>query len=881
MLTRRAALSLTLFCSLFPVPYLLLPARAQNQAAELEADRKPTLVTKGDVFIKNGTLLTVTKGVILNGSILVRGGKIVQIGQNLTPPAGVTIIDATGKFVTPGIIDAHSHTASDATNEGTDSITAEVRISDILDPNALGIWQYTACGVTSALILHGSANAIGGQSSVIKLKWKHPVADLIVPDAPRMIKFALGENVKRSNWGDEAKKTPRFPSTRPGVEAVYRRAFLDAKQYQAEWDAYNQKREPNATAPRRDLRLEALSEILSGKIRVQCHSYNQNEMLMMAKLSKEFGFNLVLQHALEAYKIAPELAAMGIPISSFADQWAYKIEAYDAIPYNAALCMQAGVVASINSDTFNGLPMIHLEAAKSLRYGGLSETDCLKLVTLNPAIQLGIAHRAGSLEVGKDGDVAIWDGHPLSVYSRCAYTMIEGEVVFQRRDAFGLNSAATLHASPVPAYRQKENRTAVADERRLAQNNAKLFDNRKANAYLIKNAMVHTVAKPSAELGDIAIENGKIKAVGKNLPTPANAVTIDATGLHAYPGLIDGGSTLGLAEISSINATNDNSEDGDFQPDLTALRSVNPVSAHIETTRFTGITTALSSLNGGVIAGQASIIHLDGWTWEQMGIRERVALRVNYPEVNASELEFLKQFLGEDEITKRREQQKNRLRRIKDYFESAKRYLAGRKLGTSPQDLAMDAMTPYLEGKLPVIFQVNTRGGIRNALKFAKELGLKPIIGGGRESWRIADELAKAKIPVLYTPAASPFTDYEPYDTPYAAPELLRRAGVKVGFMSNGDADARNLPFKVGICCAYGFNHAEAIKSLTQTNAEILGIGDLCGTLETGKAADIILTDGDPLEIGTQLRYEFIAGKPVKLESKHSRLYEQYRARLK
>ncbi len=874
MLIQRAALLLALSS-------FAMSASAQNQAAELEVDRKPQLVIKGDVFIKNGTLLTVTKGVIQNGSILIRSGKIAQIGQNLTPPAGVPTIDATGKFITPGVIDAHSHAASEATNEGTDAITAEVRISDILDPNALGLWQYTACGVTAALILHGSANPIGGQSSVIKLKYKHPVAELIIPDAPRMIKFALGENVKRSNWGDEAKKTPRFPSTRPGVEAVYRRAFLDAKQYRVEWDAYNLKHESNAVPPRRDLRLEALSEILSGRIRVQCHSYNQNEMLMMAKLSKEFGFNLVLQHALEAYKIAPELAAMGIPISSFADQWAYKIEAYDAIPYNAALCTQAGVVASINSDTDGGLPMIHLEAAKSLRYGGLSETDCLKLVTLNAAKQLGIDHRAGSLEVGKDGDLAIWDGHPLSVYSRCAYTLIEGELVFQRRDAFNLNSAGTLHTSPVPPSRQKENQTPAADERRFAANNSKLFDNRKTNVYLIKNATIHTLAKPSAELGDISIENGKIKALGKNLPAPANAVTIDATGLHAYPGLIDGGSSLGLAEIGSIEATNDTNEDGDFQTDLITLRSVNPASEHLFTTRFTGITTALTSLSGGVVAGQASVIHLAGWTWEQMEVRERAALRVNYPEANASQLEFLKQFLPEDQITQLRDQQKNRLRRIKDYFESAKRYIAGRKLGTTPQDLAMDAMTPYLEGKLPVILQVNTMSGIRNALKFAKDLGLKPIIGGGREAWRIADELAKAKIPVLYTPSETPFTDYEPYDAQYAAPELLRRAGVKVGFMSNSDADARNLPFKVGVCCAYGYNHEEAIKALTVNNAEILGISDLYGTLETGKSADIILTDGDPLEIGTQLRHEFIAGKPVKLESKQTRLYEQYRARLK
>lgn len=874
MLTRRAAL-------LLAVSSASAHAFADNPAAELDSDRKPQLTIKGDVFIQNATLLTVTKGVVKSGSLLIQKGKITQIGQNLTPPADVPIINAAGKFVTPGIVDAHSHMASDATNEGTDAITAEVRIADVLNPNALGMWQQSACGVTSCLVLHGSANPIGGQSCVIKTKYKHPVDDLIIPDAPRMIKFALGENVKRSNWGDESRRTPRFPSTRPGVEAVYRRAFLDAKQYLTEWETYRKTNAANALPPRRDLRLEALSEILTGKIRVQCHSYNQNEMLMMARLSKEFNFNLVLQHALEAYKIAPELAAMGIPISTFADFWAYKMEAYDAIPFNAALCTRAGVLASINSDTEGGLPMIHLQAAKSLRYGGLSENDCLKLVTINPAKQLGIDHRTGSLEVGKDGDVAVWDGYPLSVFSRCTHTLVEGELIFQRRDAFNLNSAATLRSTPLSPVRQNNNTVPAANQRRITQNNARIFANPKASTFVIHNAMLHPVGTPDIPRGSLVIENGKITQIGANVTVPRSAITVDAQGSHAYPGMIDAGSTLGLAEVGAVSATNDQSEDGDFQPDLTALRSVNPASEHIFTTRYTGITTALTTLQGSVVAGQASVIHLNGWTWEQMGVLERAALRVNYPEVNASELEFLQQFLSEEDIQKRTKQQKDRLRRIKEYFEQAKRYAAGRKLGTLPQDLAFDAMQPYLEGKLPVIFNVNTVGGIRNALKFAKDMGIKPILGSGREAWRIADELAKANVPVLYTPAETPFTDYEPYDAMFAAPELLRRAGVKVGFMSNDNAGSRNLPFQVGICCAYGLDHAAALKGLTQHNAEILGIGNLCGTLETGKSADIILTDGDPMEIATLVHHVFIAGKPIKLENKHTRLYEQYRARLR
>src|SRR5579862_6435842 len=280
--------------------------------------RKPNLITHGSVLIKDARILTATHGAIEKGSILIQNGKIVAIGQ-IAPPAGVTVIDAAGKVVTPGIVDAHVHRAIDSTNEGTDAITAEVRILDVLNPNNKNVWQALASGETTGMALHGSANPIGGQSVVIKFKYGHPVEDLPIPDAPRMIKFALGENVTRSG----STTSTRFPHTRMGVQAVYRRAFTEAREYVKKWDAYEaeKKSNPAAKAPVRDLRLETLADLLRGKLWVQCHSYRADEILMMVRLSQEFGFKIgAMQHALESYKIAPELAKAGVGVSIFEDE---------------------------------------------------------------------------------------------------------------------------------------------------------------------------------------------------------------------------------------------------------------------------------------------------------------------------------------------------------------------------------------------------------------------------------------------------------------------------------------------------------------------------------------------------------------------------------
>src|SRR3984957_15714333 len=388
------------------------------------------------ILIRNATILTVSHGTIDKGDILIKDGKIAAVGGSLKAPADAVVIDAAGQFVMPGIIDCHSHIAVDGSvNEGSVSVSSMVNIADVLNSDDISIFHDLAGGVTTANILHGSANSIGGQTIVIKLRWGQPAAKLPFEGALPGIKFALGENPKRSNFSIPG-QPKRYPATRMGVEETIRGAFTEARDYKNSWEAYRKRvagGEKNAQPPRRDLRLEPLVEVLEGKRYVHAHCYREDEILMLLRVAKEFGFKVrTLQHVLEGYKVADEIAASGTGASTFSDWWAYKVEAYDAIPYNAAIMTRRGVLVSINSDDAEEATHLNQEAAKSIRYGGLSREEALKMITINPAMQLGIDQRVGSIDVGKDADVVIYNHDPLSAYAVVQKTLIDGRVYFDR-----------------------------------------------------------------------------------------------------------------------------------------------------------------------------------------------------------------------------------------------------------------------------------------------------------------------------------------------------------------------------------------------------------------------------------------------------------------
>jgi imidazolonepropionase-like amidohydrolase len=385
-----------------------------------------------DVVIKNATVMTATHGNIKNGSVYIKDGKIAAVGETVDAPASATIIDAGGKYLTPGIIDSHSHIAlDDDVNEATSPVTPQMIMKDAFDYQDKAIYRALAGGVTTSLLLHGSANMIGGQAVVIKHKYGASRDAMLFPNAPGSIKFASGENPKRVYGSRD-----QLPSTRMGNFAVQRQALVEAQDYMREWDNYNEKikrGDKDASPPKHDLKLQALADVLRGKLMVQIHCYRADEMLTEMAMAKEFGYNLrAFHHALEAYKIADQLAANNVGIATFADWWGYKQEAWDAIPWNAVMAMRKGVHVAIKSDSEDYDRRLNQEAAKTMRYGGATEEEALKMITLNAAWIIGIDDRVGSIDVGKDADLVIWDGYPLSSYGVPEKVLIDGEVYFDR-----------------------------------------------------------------------------------------------------------------------------------------------------------------------------------------------------------------------------------------------------------------------------------------------------------------------------------------------------------------------------------------------------------------------------------------------------------------
>ena len=403
----------------------------------------PGALAAQDLAIKNATILTITRGDIANGTIVVRNGKITAVGADVAVPAGIKVIDGTGKFVMPGIIDAHSHAAlENGINEGSESVTPEVQVQ--LKNDDAVIYRALAGGVTAALLLHGSANTIGGQARVIKMRWGMPADSMYFKGAWRIVKFALGENVTQAS-STLPQDERRFPMTRMGVEFTVRYWFQKAKEYDEEWKAYREaaKTNPNAIMPRRDLRLEALTDMLHGDLKIHSHSYRADEILMLIRVAEENGFKVnTFQHVLEGYKVADEIAKHGAMASTFADMWGYKVEAWDATPFNMALMSQRGVVVSVNSDSDERIRRLYQEAGVGVRYGNMPVNEALKMVTLNPAKQLGVDKMVGSLEPGKDGDIAVFSAHPFAPEAAVEYTIIDGKVYFDRSQASTLRKVA-------------------------------------------------------------------------------------------------------------------------------------------------------------------------------------------------------------------------------------------------------------------------------------------------------------------------------------------------------------------------------------------------------------------------------------------------------
>lgn len=853
-LNRMLGLSALLICSA-PLGQLAIgQPRANDHPYETDTLRAPALRTGGSCVIRNVTIHSVVAPARI-GDVLVLDGKISAL-DTVEAPEGIVEIDGTGKHLAPGVVDCHSHMAIErGVNEGSVSISAEVDISDSVNEDDLTIYRALAGGVTTARLLHGSANPIGGKHEVIKLKWGRTADELRFPGAPEGIKFALGENVKRPG----ASGRGRFPATRMGTAAVYERAFNRAREYSSEWATYDAAvaAGEDVAPPRRDLRLETLAGILSGDVIVHCHCYRADGILMILDVAKRYGFTIgTLQHVLEGYKVAHELAESGAGGSTFGDWWSYKIEAYDAIPQNAYVMDQAGVLSSVNSDDDEMARRLYGEAAKSVRYAGMDPLRALALVTLNSAVQLGIGDRVGSIEVGKDADLVLLTREPLSSLGRVEWTMVDGEVEFERRDTFGFDAEPLKAENPTAAPVQPLD-----------------WDPNGGELTVIRGGTIHSIARPPIEQGTIMFQDGRILYVGEQREVPATARVIPAEGKHVWPGIIALNTALGLTEINAVSMTVDTREIGGNQADVSTLRAINAESAHLPVTRYNGVTRAqVAPQGGGPIMGQSALIDLQGDTWQELETVEDDMLHLQFPRVSN---------------TAKDKKVPEAVEELREHLEDSRTYAAmvekAKETGALPPafEPRLDALAPYARGERRIALHARNAQTILYALQFAQEEELDVVIYGATEGWKVVDNIAAAGVPVVVGPVLGlPSSEFDPYDSNFANVAVLRRAGVEVAIMTDDSENPRNVAFHAAMASAYGLPHDEAVRAITLGAAEVVGVDDRLGSLEPGKLADVIVTDGDLLEITSHVEYLFIDGVQAVLENRQTRFFDKYSARL-
>ena len=538
----------------------------------------------------------------------------------------------------------------------------------------------------------------------------------------------------------------------------------------------------------------------------------------------------------------------------------------------------------IKSDSEELIRHLNLEAAKMVKYGELSEAQALAMITLNPARELGLDHRLGSIEVGKDADLSLFNGHPFDAFSRCELALIDGEVYFQRPEPDGKFGVRPGDHSKMPHPSDS------------VRNHVVEFTAPLKETYALVGATLHPVTGPVIPNGTLVVSSGRIAAVGPaGTPVPREAQTYELGGLDVWPGLIDAGSTIGLSEIGSLPETQDFADASRFEPELRASTALRPDSEHIPVTRANGVLSAYVQPAGGLISGQGCVIDLRGWVPRELTIADPAALNVTIPAYTPRDPDSPRRGFGPgggegapDPQARRKEQ----LESLREQFRKASRYgdvaAAARAKGVAPphHDPRLAALVPYAKGQKPVIFQAENRTEILDALALAKELKLKAVISGAGEGWKVASAIKEAGVPVLVSGTLNtPAHDHDPYDSAYANPARLHAAGVTVAIRSKSGGPAaatggRNLPYEAATAVAFGLAEDAALKTVTLTPAKILGVADQVGSLEAGKRANLVVTAGHVLQPTSSVVALFIDGKHVAPESRHTQLYTRYLRRL-
>jgi imidazolonepropionase-like amidohydrolase len=826
----------------------------------------------GAVAFKGARLLTAAGPAIDNGVLVIEKGKIVAVGPADTPiPEGARVIDAHGKTIIPGLVDTHSHVgiypkpavpAHSDGNEGSGAVQSGLRALDAIWPDDPGIRMAVAGGVTTANIMPGSGNVIGGQTLYVKLRG-NSVEEMRIADAPVLggLKMANGENPKNFNF--TRSKMP--PGTRMKLAAMQREQFVKAQEYKKKWEAYRKASAAgkDVPAPDTDLGMETLVEVLDRKRTVHFHSHRADDLLTAIRLAEEFGFELVLQHATEGYRIADELARRKIPASlTLVDSPGGKMETAGLLEENAAVLARAGVLVAINTDDFITESRFFLRTGAIAVRGGMTEDEALRAQTINPARMLHLEHRLGSLEKGKDADFVVLSGAPYSIYSRVLETYIDGVRVFDRSkhkdwtyQGGGFALADPERAPKAPPALQPEAAP------KAPVNNGKAFTG-SPTRFAVRAGRLHTVSKGTIADGVVIVADGKIEAVGRwgEVKVPDGVPVLTAAAVT--PGMIDAHTCVPPTGALNLPADQDQDEHSDpNQADLRVLDGFNPNEPLLEFLRREGVTVVRACPGRtNVIAGQAGIFRTSGPSAEKMTVRFPAAILVNLGEAP-------KQAYPNKLPTTRM----GTAALVRSALASAQSDLRKRNAAKDdekrpPRNLKWEALALALEGKVPVIFAAHRADDLDTALRVAQEFHLRAELDLASEAYLMAERIAAAKVPVVVHPTMQRPSAMETFNTTLCNAAVLANRNVPLAIGTGFEGyvpKTRVLRHEAGMAMVNGLGFDRALRAVTLDAAKLLGIDDRFGSLEPGKAADLVLFDGNPFEHATHVTHTLQDGRIV------------------
>jgi imidazolonepropionase-like amidohydrolase len=847
----------TFFLILLLASFLVSPSRAAEPAKPLA--------------FKVGRLYPASAPPIDHAVLVVAGGKIVAVGKqgDVAIPVGAVVTDLPDAVIIPGLVDTHSHiglwsrpsvSANVDGNESTGPIQPSLRAIDAINADDPGIKMAVAGGVTTANIMPGSGNAIGGQTVYVKLRGK-TIEEMRIIDQKTLggLKMANGENPK--GYG----RRGLAPATRMKIAALQREQFLKAREYKQKWQKYREAtaKGDKAVAPETDLGLEALVEVLDHKRTVHFHCHRADDLMTAIRIAEEFDFDLVLQHGTEGYRIAEELAKRKIPVSlTLIDSPGGKLEVMGLLEETAAILEKAGVLIAFNTDDAITESRFFLRTGSIAVRGGLSEEAALRAVTINAAKMLKLDQRLGSLEKGKDADFAILSGAPFSASTLVLRTYIDGELRFDRankRDwtyqagGFALTDLGRLPDAPAPQKPLPPVKTPA-----LASVDASV----PMKSFAILAGRIHTVSGEPILDGAIIVVNGKIQSVG-----PANAIPIPKkfpiiTAAEVTPGLIDAHTVCGLSGGFNVSADQDQDEVGDpNQADLRVLDGFNPNEPLIEFLRANGV-TMVHAMPGraNVVAGQTGIFRTSGITVNESVVRFPAGLLVNLGESSKGEAKQPKTRMGSASI-------------VRNAFVAGRDHLAKKERSRNPK---LDALEPMLKGDLPVIFSAHRADDVATSLRLATEFKLKPILSLATEAYLIPEAVVASKAPVVVHPtmqrAGSSMETLNSF-VGNAAFLADRKVPLALGTAFEGYVPkTRVLRSEASVAMAHGLGHAKALRAVTLDAARLLGLDKEYGSIEAGKIADLVLFDGDPLENAAHVTFTISQGRIVYSRNEYLKL---------